>query len=367
MSLYILQYSLIFIATLLKYKFKFIPDYLEKLIFILLLLFLCFRYGQGTDYFGYKFVFEQANKLAQQSNMFSIVDFQELHGEYGWLFILYLLNKFRINYEVLIFLISLYEMFMLKRFLDTYSSNKMLSWLLLLPVIYLVYFFSALRQGLVIATFLGLMIPLVIKNKLVKYYILVFICILIHKGAIVLTPIPFILHLRVILLEYFLIVAFIIGIIVFKYMYFVPYSDIGKFSYFAIMERLFMMSYVFYIYHNLESSDNISPLLYRVYIYSICIYFIFMSNDLAASRFSWITRCVEIVLIPNLLRKYKHASQYLITVLLLLNFFMFVKNINSEITDGLYYSNISFWNYPYVSIFNNEDIYKYRYNKYITD
>lgn len=41
--------------------------------------------------------------------------------------------------------------------------------------------------------------------------------------------------------------------------------------------------------------------------------------------------------------------------------FLYVKNINSFIDQGSYYSHVNFYNYPYVTIFNKKKIVESRY------
>ena len=47
-------------------------------------------------------------------------------------------------------------------------------------------------------------------------------------------------------------------------------------------------------------------------------------------------------------------------LLILFTLFSWYKNSNGVLTSGRYYSNINIINYPYVSIFNEKDIYEYR-------
>ena len=69
-----------------KYEFYFI--------FAVMSLALIWRYGQGTDYFGY-----YVNYLLVPEHTISFPNYGEVHGELGWLFLCNLFRVIHAPYE----------------------------------------------------------------------------------------------------------------------------------------------------------------------------------------------------------------------------------------------------------------------------
>lgn len=366
MSPYIILYIALLIITMISFKVYIKNDVLNILVFILLTLFACLRYGQGTDYFGYKFLFNQAGKLFEDI-VLSFSDLALLHGEWGWLYVYHFFNRFNISFEFLVICISLYEMFMLRSFINKYGARyKILSWLLVFPTIYLTYIFSALRQGVVLVTFLGIMLEYLVQKRYVLYYLLCALCMLIHTAAVILVIVPVMVRFKTGKLELFVVISFLLGFIIRPLLQLMPYSDSTSYSLIAICERVFWIMIVYYLYHNNNNHSENTTLFYKIYLMSICIHFLLMSSDLVASRFSILLRSVEVVLIPLLLLNLKFSCLHFMCILILINAIMFTKNINSYIQQGNYYDQ-RIIKYPYVSIFNKEKIYNYLKPKYAVE
>lgn len=83
-------------------------------------------------------------------------NFDEVHGEYDWLWLCQLFDGFGLDFVWMEAILSLLEMICLHRFLRKWSTIRCLSLLLFLPSFYFVYYCSALRQAVTIALFLGL-------------------------------------------------------------------------------------------------------------------------------------------------------------------------------------------------------------------
>ncbi len=64
-------------------------------IFLTIMTFmLCFRYGQGTDYFAYRDQF-----LLMKNNLSFFQAYQlAMHGEIGWYFLLWIMNRLSISF-----------------------------------------------------------------------------------------------------------------------------------------------------------------------------------------------------------------------------------------------------------------------------
>ena len=88
--------------------------------------------------------------------------------------------------------IALFQMLCIYRAIMKYSPYKLFSLLLVYPTIYLTYFFSAIRQGIVIAFFLGFMLEWIFTDKWLKYVVSCLVLATFHSSALVLLPLVFI-------------------------------------------------------------------------------------------------------------------------------------------------------------------------------
>src|ERR1035437_1573173 len=168
------MYHIIFIILLLTAIFeKFIKldKKITSLIYILLLCFLIFRYGQGSDYFNYIYLIESlANnfKAALLNNNIGTIT-----NEIGFTFISYFWIKI-LNFspELLVAFISGISFILVYKFIKRYSERPILSLFIFYCVFYLIYPFSAIRQAICLSVFIYYMTPLLYERKYVKYYFL---------------------------------------------------------------------------------------------------------------------------------------------------------------------------------------------------
>lgn len=344
-----------------------VKDKAYKPLLIMLWLFLGLRYGQGTDYFGYKYIFDNIDSLYDV-----IYNPWKIHSEIGFRLLCYLFNSF----ELMVFVISSFEIYMLHRFLKRYSCNKILSLVLFYPTCYLTYYFSALREGIVIALFIGVLINLVEEKKWKKYTIGVLIAASIHSVALILLVIPLIVNLNE---NYYIVIinlSLLIGIIL-STGYFhdilirIPLigDKLGSYLvssvfFIALAERI--VSY-FLIYEFLvkEYSENkkekvgCTRLLFRLYTFGTAIYFCTMCMPLVSSRINILFKVIEIVLVTRVSNTSRQKS-ILIAAFIVISIFMTIKNINSYIVQGNYSDSVGILNFPYVTIFNKDDIYTFR-------
>ena len=88
---------------------------------------------------------------------------------------------------------------------------------------------------------------------------------------------------------------------------------------------------------------------------------VFLSNHLLAARGTVYFKALELFIIPNLLYEnnnlFDKAKIYLLVCMLIM--FLTLKGISSFLVDGQYYTD-NIFDYHYVSIFNSDDIHKYR-------
>lgn len=339
--------------------------------FVLLTFFLAFRYGQGTDWLSYNYIFNLApNTLDLCSSFYSA----SVHSEIGWKIINNLVKALGGDFVFLSVITSIVEMALLGKFLNRYSSNRAFSLLIGYPVVYLTYYFSMMRQGLVIAVFLGVMLDMLNERRFLPYILITAICTSIHSLSIVFIVPYFANCINRKSLSLMIAVCAAIGMALIPLLpriielLSMDYST-ADISVLALMYRLGLALLVFFLFSSARrKGDNVDDLdhLIKVYVSGISIYLLFMGNDLYASRLASPMLAVELVLVPKLLSRSELTSRIPILVAVLLaSSVMYVKNIDSYIDQAPYVQTVDVINYPYISIFNKQDIYLYSRNRYL--
>lgn len=380
MSLYIIILFLLSITAVSYVVFDTKYDYRYYLMLTILTLFICFRYGQNSDYFSYKQLYEFSSGLFLWDDY--IYYMVNARGEYGFKSLYFLLNALKIKFEIYMLFLGLFQMFLINRFINKYCySNKTMALLLLYPTVYLTYLFSGSRQGIVICLLIGVMYKLLDEHKFFKYYIMCFVCLSIHSSSIILFILPLIIKVSLNKILYLLMVAIIFSIIstsnIFLPLFYKISYIFGGTSYLvslniswtAILLRYFMFTAIVIMFKNINKDmlsinnhldDKWLSKSYKIYISGIIIYTMTLTDSLIASRLSVLFTVIEISIISQLLFKVKKIKIICYSLVIFLCIIITVKNLDSYITQGDYIETIGFWNYPYVSIFNKDKIYEYQ-------
>ena len=348
----------------------------KKLFCIELLLMgamLCLRYGQGTDYFGY----EVNYSLVPQNLDIHFLLHNGVHGEIGYTFVVEIFRMLKAPFPVFVAVWSLVMMLMTYYGIKKYGGVKTIAVLLLYPTYYLTFYY-AVRQGFALAYTLCFVLPAYLKDEKIKCMLLVCIGATIHKSLIILL-VPVLVERIVKKHEKEMIILAVPAGMAFglflketgfqmSYVHFDP--SLG-----AIILRIILFIAIVRLYRFSGKQDEINDRLYSFYLVGFCIYLVLCPVAFISHRVTAYMKVSEVILFSRLLRK-QNDIMYIrraFTVLkgqvcLLIIAICMVegaKNINSYIGQGEYYSGIYFYNYPYVSIFNKKDIYKYRENGFI--
>lgn len=326
---------------------------------ILMTLMVCFRYGQGSDYHAYETVFfEQIHRV------------DIVYYEHEWLFGYF--NKFFSgmgwSFQLFVFLIGLCSMALTVRGIAKLSNIKTLSALLLLPTFYLSYYFSIMREGLVLAIVLGIIIPLILEQKNSIAIILILVMPLIHQSSIIMlamlpvifTDIPW-YRMRKTMITF----AFACGI---GMWIFLKYSHINSHnlhfdpSYPALAIRIVMFVLITMLFDRSEKTWELKK-MYNIYLIGFCIFLVFFAAALFSNRGTAYFKILEVIMIPQMLGTIKHISvadcrnamrKTILSFLIFICMVEGMKNLASYPAQLDYSSEISFYNYPYISIFNKE-------------
>lgn len=364
MSIYILIFFALMIFSLIEYHIGTISKMTYYFVFVSLFLFLAFRYGQGSDYFSYYYLYTVSH--ITEAGLISE------YGEIGWSFVTAVLNTLSVPYEAFIFFVAAIDMYLLNRFICQMCPQRMTALFIAYPTLYLTYFFSALRQGIVIGIFLAFLLPMVLKKQYGKYIVLTLLCTLIHTASIIylVVPIYAIIRKRTKLILVLTILAFIAGVVVnfTPLKSYIPYSDRDA-SITSILQRFMTYFIILFVYNKryIADKENQKDLYNLICIYTcgLILFGVLFGSSVTASRTVAAFKCIEIAIFSLMVvpkSKYRQLSYAFVIMILGLGF---VNNVRGYIIQGKYTDSVNLINYPYVSIFNEHKIDDYREDRYL--
>ena len=341
--------------------------------FLLLTLMLSLRYGQGTDYFSYRLMYDMT-----PSNFFKLFTYYGFEAEYGWRVVFWVFRLFGQPFPAFIFVLSIAEMALLFRFIQRFCKRRMLALFLCYHTLYLTWLFSGLRQGLVMVVFLGLLLEWLLQKKYLPYCIGCVLCGCIHGvGFLLLTAVIVNTKLLQTLKWQLVLVgaAWAFGLLIATGIFdgFLPkilpesvaayYSRKGL-SFFAIAERIFSYAVTVYMFWVCSggkgaSKDRMRRLMQLVTL-GMVVYGGFVWLPLVASRLAVLFKMVEIAIWSSLLLNRDLLGKLKIALCICLVFVMYTKNLNSYISEGQYNEHVNVINFPYVSVFDTKEITQYR-------
>ena len=366
-------YICVFVFTVINYIYsinhkKKWHDKLFNLYMLFLIGILACRYGQGSDYFSYQHMFEECVTWQNVTNSNS-------HGEIGFRILCFL---FRGKYELFVVALAVFDMLMLYRGIKKFSYNKWLSLCIFFPTGYMSFFYSSFRQGIVISVFLGYLLECIVNKKWKKYYSIVIVLTFIHTSAWVLALVPVILAIPQSLICILSAIVTVFGwlsMTMVGYMFWSKLPYFGEFIeyyvdsfefveiVFPALERIIsaLLIYLLYHYNKKKNISKYTKEFVNIYIFGLGIYFLVVgASVLVASRIMIYFKLLEIYIVPNLIQYSSRWKQVVNVMLLFIATFMLIKNINSYLQQAGYFSHVSVTEYPYISIFNEEEIWKYR-------
>lgn len=374
MSPYIIVASILFVLSIYEFINGNTPKFGYAISIGILSIMLVFRYGQGTDYFGYYWIY---TKISPEINLSQLMD-SSIHTEAGWKFVCVIFKMLGASFEMLVVVVSIIEMFLLNKFVNKYCRYKIFSLLLSYHTLYLTYLFSALRQGLVICVFLGVLYDWYAEKKYLHYVIGVLLCTTLHTSAIVLLLI-FLLKCRKLnnlkTIEWLIIFAWGAGIVLatgifnFALQKILPNSVMVYFSNntvsIALLERICSYVFVTIIYVKYLKNKKCERISYvsdfmKLYSIGIFLYGATIWVPLVSSRFTFYFKVLEIAIVSSTLAECKKIREIIFAYFLALSLVMFVKNVGNYIYEGDYFDGVTVLNYPYVSMIEKNEIFNYR-------
>lgn len=241
---------------------------------------------------------------------------------------------------------------------------------------YLVYYFSAMRQGLAMSIFLSYGLNYFLCKEYKKYVVIVIICTLIHASAISLLVI-FVIN-RFHINKIFALCIIILGIILIPcsklMMSFMPtflqyriihYSESISSSYLGVFLRILVLLPIFLIIKRNKNLDNGMEIYIK---YLLCGYVLYCCTSMSAlisSRICSYYYPLECAFIANVILDKRYSRKCVANIYamyVLIAYAIYVRDINGFISQGNY-QNCSILTYPYLNISDDlNEVKKYRYN-----
>jgi len=358
------MYNILFVFITISLLFELYHRKINSNLFYVVYLFMTFlvvfRYGQGTDYFGYMYYYDNVD--------LSSPVYQK---DTGFALLCYICNSFRISYVVFSSVFAFITMLLYFPFFKNICRKSMLPLFIFYAYVFLIFPMSGIRQGFTIAVLLGVLYPLLIREKYLYFYIILGLASTIHLSLLICAILPFLLKMkfRKDIYTIFFIVATIINFLNINLYSYIPFelplnrgidlasaedsaNYFGKFFRFIIIIALLIIPDRFYK-GNLIRIRNIVFTGYLIYSFLSFV-------GTVAGRIEIYFRVFEMLLLFLLL--YKNVDRIIVRyayLFLVLYTALFFKNIDSQIKQGDYiYTTIL--TYPYVSVFSPDNIYLFR-------
>ncbi len=358
MSLFWILFLVIFTSGLFEFFFQ-KQDQIGRTLLIvnvvLITLMLCFRYGEGSDYPSYEYLYGGLSNESWQG--FWHYKTSTSLMEIGYYFFAWIFASNGVPFAFFAALIAVIEAPLLFRFLDRYcKGSRCMALMILYPLYTFIYQLSGLRQGLTIALFLGLMFPLFEKKKWGAYLLLAIVCFLFHKVAILFFLLPLTYLLKTRLVEILMWISVAGGILYNIYLY----ASDGRLglSVSAFAVRIALWIVMAWIIRHISATET-ETVIYRILCLDLAGYALLSWDFVVASRFYDEVRFLDIILVVSFLRTAGRKLAFILQmIIVLLAGAMLAKNLTVRARSGMIES-VNAFNYPYFTIFHKERLYDY--------
>lgn len=339
-------------------------------IYAILIIMLVFRYGQGQDYFNYQQLYNEIGYLGDISPFLLLA-----RPDIGYAILCYVSYSFQLPFPLFLAFISIVTMYWFYLFFVRYCDKSILSLFFFYSVIYLIYPFSIIRQGIVIAFFVGVLFPLIENHKYVKYCFYVVVLSTIHLSAIILLLFPIMWNARL-TKKWMLMIFILLSVSMFFEIHMFSYIPINfindRISHYtdsassnlilAKIVRFLIVFPIFFLPNKWLKEDTYLLKMRSMLFFGYVVYALLSFSELTASRLWGYFLVFECLMLFRILCKksFLKLRFFLLGYYILLNSILWFKDINGFIQQGEY-QNCTFFTYPYISIFDDEDtLFHYR-------
>ncbi|MBR1774414.1 MAG: EpsG family protein [Bacteroidales bacterium] len=337
---------------------------LFNIIFLILTLMSVFRYGQGTDYFSYEHEYK-----------YLIMTWEHIKSgkDSGYLLLVMIGQYIKLPFEYFIGIIASFVMFIWYQFLRKECNFSFLALLLFYVLLFFVNINSAIRNSIAFAVYLYWAYPCLINNKIIKYIFIVILASFFHLSLLILVFLPLFRNivtnntrLYIILFSFILMFFGIEWIIPILPSFLRNRIDLYIYSYqvndnfiYARIIRIFYIIPIIYLIRT-QSENSMTWEKYNFFIGTFFFYSLFsFSTDVSSRIFAYCIPFLCIILSRSNLNLTTIRKYIILYYMLILNV-IFFKNFVEFSKQGAYDQNISWYNFPYTSIFNKEEVSKIR-------
>ena len=326
-----------------------------KVSYLLMFFMAFFRYGQLADYDSYK----------------NIYDYPETAGitDPLYFFITETFNFFGLDYQVFVMFVAVITMGLSYPFFSKLCKGSILALLVFYCYVFLILPMNAIRQGICLAMMLyGF--TLLVEGQRMRYYILVFIGIFIHFSMLACVLIA-ILHDKKYFNEKFVIWG-VLGVTCFAMMTpdlssylpeFITGKSLGEYNENKLLQVLIRFLLILPIIFIKPAYKSDVYYAKSICIVGYVIYCLFSFIPTASARIEFYFRIFLCLYVACLVlsRKRVYMGNYILITIMAIHTILFFKNMNAAIDQGDYNKNkVTMYNFPYVSIFNKEDLELYK-------
>ncbi|HAT4122598.1 EpsG family protein [Clostridium perfringens] len=304
----------------------------KKLIYWFATIFMCLfsglRYGVGTDYYIYEFMFKTA-----KSTLIKNYD-----GDLGFLILSKLISTFTNNTRIHFLIVSTIIVIFMMSYIYDNSNLKYMSVFLYITICGYLGSFNVIRQWIAISI-CAYSIKYIKKNKNIKYYIFMTIAYLFHSTAIVFIPMKFLLNLKWTKKTYLIIggigillylnINFFLNII-YKFTRFDGYENgyftsVGANIMFLIV---FMFMFLFCYLNNGFLENKFNNIFLKLEFLGL-VFLLIGTRGLIFNRMASYFNIAFIICIPEIIKRMKKKEKILWTYLIIISCLIYMLRLLS--------------------------------------
>lgn len=290
--------------------------------FLMLSSLIIFKFGVGTDYMSYEYIYNNMNtsNLNEFMNSFKNIDI-------GYKLLMFPFLKYGISFNVFFSILNIIILFFITLWIYDNSSNYHLSLLLYFSMFFFVWVLSGVRQGLVISLILFLLYNNRFSFKQYQRLVIILLLSVFHKSVFIILFYELLSNIKWNKKKHLLVLVFSILINLLPLQYLINY--VSKFSMFStIFENYVINDYfifdfpalvrflffivVYLFYDELKKNHNIR-LISDSFLLGISIYFLLKFSELIASRLTIYSLTMIVILGPEILKSLQDEAKKLKT------------------------------------------------------
>lgn len=315
------------------------------ILFLLTSVIVTFRFGAGTDYFSYYYLYQTLDTRSLHSFLLTNTNI-----EVGFKILQYLFQSLSISYHVSAVIIGLVTLALITKWILDSSDNPVLSFLIFYAMFFLVWILSAQRQGLVLALSLYLFYNPKVDLKLKTKVIILILLASIHISVLFVLPFLFIDRVDwnkknlLLIFGISLVISYIPINEVLALFTFIPDKFVGYFQpptsllSFPNLIRILFFMFVWFFYESLSIS-KFSKKITDSFLLGLSLYFMLSFSGIGAARIAIYTFTLIVLIFPIVLDKFdafKILSRLGLGALLIYSLVFFQKEASAYIAQSGY-------------------------------